>query len=320
MKPVLFTFAAERFKEPTTMRLILLFLTPILWGQPVHLAAQSETRPPLVLLSRHQAERTPPEDKPLALLTPKDSLMLTVREGKKFLAHPVKAGQTLYALTKFYGLGLEELYEHNPAFRTDPTLRIGSWVTIPVPNRAIIRFKTEKYSPKFCTPIYYIVQDRDNLFQISKRYFEMPVDSVLQHNKLKDNNIHPGQRLLVGWLPTSGIPVSWRPVRKYSLSNALKERYEEDKDKRKEVVSQGVCFWQKDSKEKGDLYALHREAALGSIIAVTNPMYDATVYAKVIGRIPAGYKPNIEIVLSPEAARKIGAKDPKFFVKLKFLK
>lgn len=302
------------------MRLILPFFALILFLQPAGIAAQNESKPPLVLLSRHQAARALPEDKPLLLLTPKDSLMLTVKDKKKFIGHPVKAGQTLYALTKFYGLSLEELYDHNPAFRTDPTLRIGSRVVIPVPNRAIIRFKTEKYVAKSCTPIYYVVQEHDNLFQISKRYFEMPVDSVLKHNRLKDNNIRPGQLLLVGWLPSSGIPVSWRPVRKYSLSNALQERYTDDKKKRREVISQGVCFWQKDSKEKGDLYALHREAAVGTIIAVTNPMYDATVYAKVIGRIPAGYKSNIEIVLSPEAARKIGAKDPKFFVKLKFLK
>ncbi len=260
------------------------------------------------------------EEKPLVLLTPKDSLMLTVKDGKKFIGHPVKPKQTLYALTKYYGLSLGELYDNNPVFRNDPTLRIGSRVTIPVPNRAIIRFKNEKYLAAACTPIYYVVQEHDNLFQISKRYFEMPVDSVLKHNHLKDNNIHPGQLLLVGWLPTSGVPVSWRPVKKYSLSNALRERYEEDKKKRKEVDSQGVCFWQRDSKEKGDLYGLHREAAVGTIIAVTNPMYNATVYVKVIGRIPAGYKPNIEIVLSPEAARKIGAKDPKFFVKLKYLK
>ncbi len=304
------------------MRLILFSFILVSFFGSVHVAAQSDAKPPLVLLSKHRTEQTQTasEEKPLLLLTPKDSLMLTVKDGKKFLGHPVKAGQTLYALTRFYGLTLGELYDSNPDFGTDPTLRIGSRVVIPVPNRAIIRFKNEKYTPKSCTPIYYVVQDRDNLFQISKRYFEMPVDSVLKHNKLKDNNIHPGQLLLVGWLPTTGIPVSWRPVHKYSLSNALKERYTDDKKKRKEVDSQGVCFWQKDSKEKGDLYALHREAAVGTIIAVTNPMYDATVYAKVIGRIPAGYKANIEVVLSPEAARKIGAKDPKFFVKLKYLK
>ena len=68
------------------------------------------------------------------------------------------------------------------------------------------------------------------------------------------------------------------------------------------------------------MYALHREAAIGTVIQVINPMGGHPVYAKVIGRIPEGYERNIEVVLSPEAARKIGARDPKFFVRVKFLK
>ncbi|MBL7774392.1 MAG: hypothetical protein JNK89_00225 [Saprospiraceae bacterium] len=45
-----------------------------------------------------------------------------------------------------------------------------------------------------------------------------------------------------------------------------------------------------------------------------------TVYARVIGRIPSGYESNVEVVLSPAAARQIGARDPQFFVKLRFLR
>jgi len=49
-------------------------------------------------------------------------------------------------------------------------------------------------------------------------------------------------------------------------------------------------------------------------------MSSRTLYAKVIGRIPEGYERNIEVVLSPEAARKLGARDPRFFVKTKYSK
>ena len=81
-----------------------------------------------------------------------------------------------------------------------------------------------------------------------------------------------------------------------------------------------MYFWPKDSKEKGALYALHRQASIGTIIQVNNPMNDRIVYAKVIGRIPEAYERNIEVVLSPEAARKLGARDPRFFVKTTYLK
>lgn len=282
----------------------LLPLFALLWFvSPTALVAQTEVK-----------ETTAP------LLNAKDSLFLTVTSGKKFVLHPVKAKQTLFSIGRYYSLSLEELYEHNPQFRTDPSLSAGTRVKIPIPNMAIKRYKTKKFVASKNTPIYYRVQQRDNLYQICKRYFDMPVDSIAKRNNLKNSSIQPGQVLLVAWMGTEGVLPEWRPVRQYTESDALRVKYEEAKVKRKEADSQGVCFWQKDSKEKGDLYALHREAAIGTPICITNPMGGRSVYAKVIGRIPEGYERNIEVVISPEAARNIGARDPKFFVKVKFLK
>jgi LysM repeat protein len=254
------------------------------------------------------------------LLTSKDSLFLLVSNNKKIVLHPVKAKQTMFSISRYYSISLEELYEHNPQFRTDPTLRAGMRIKIPLPNLAIKRYKNKKFVASRNTPIYYKVQEGDNLYQICKRHFDMPVDTVVKRNNLKGSAIRPGQLLLVAWMGTEGVLPAWRPARQSTESDALKAKYEEAKVKRREVDSQGVCFWQKDSKEKGDLYALHREAAIGTPICVINPMGGRSVYAKVIGRIPEGYERNIEVVLSPEAARSLGARDPRFFVRVKFLK
>lgn len=274
----------------------------------------------LMVLPGFGQTASPPKEQVTPLLTHKDSLFLTVSEGKKYLQHPVKAKQTLFSLARYYGITLQELYEFNTQFRTDPTLYVGTKVKIPIPNRALKRYKNAKFVVSKNVPVYYVVQPGDNLYQICKRNFGMPVDSIAKRNKLKDNNIRPGQLLLVAWMGINGIPAEWRPVRTFTKSDALKTKYEEEKKHKKEGISQGVCFWQKDSKEKGDLYAMHREADIGTIMAVTNPMGGRTVYAKVIGRIPSGYESNIEVILSPEAARNLGARDPRFFVKVKFLK
>ncbi len=260
------------------------------------------------------------EEQPAPLLTSRDSILLTVEEGKKFIHHPIKPKQTLFSISRYYNIGLEELFELNPTFRNDPTLRIGSRVKIPIPNKAIKRYKSSSFVAAGNTSIYYVVQPGDNLYQISKRYFEMPIDSVAKRNRLKNNSIKPGQRLLMGWMGTEGFHTDWRPARPVAESDVLKTHYNEGKKNKKETEAQGVCFWPKDSKEKGSLYALHRDAKIGSIIYVNNPMSNRTVYAKVIGRIPEGYERNIEVVLSPEAARKLGARDPRFFVKTKYLK
>lgn len=260
------------------------------------------------------------EEHPSPLLSSRDSILLTVEAGKKYIHHPIKPKQTLFSISRYYNIGLEELFELNPAFRNDPTLRVGARVKIPIPNKAIKRYKSSTFKASENTSIYYVVQQGDNLYQISKRYFEMPVDSVAKRNRIKNNSIKPGQRLHMGWMGTEGFHADWRPARPVTESDVMKTQYTESKKGKKEISAQGVCFWPKDSKEKGSLYALHRDANIGSIISVNNPMGNRTVYAKVIGRIPEGYERNIEIVLSPEAARKLGARDPRFFVKTKYLK
>ncbi len=257
---------------------------------------------------------------PLWLLTSRDSVLLFVEHGNKYVQHTVKPKQTLFSIARYYNLGLEELLDQNPALKNDPSLRIGAQLRVPIPNKAIRRYKGKGFKAVEYACIYYVVQAGDNLYQISKRYFDMPVDSIALRNRLKGNNIKPGQRLHIGWMGIEGVHEDWRPKAQSVDSGTLASRYLAEKNSRKEVETQGVCFWQKDSKEKGDLYALHRSAAIGTIISVHNPMSNRTVYAKVISRIPDGYERNIEVILSPEAARKLGALDPRFFVKVKYLK
>lgn len=259
-------------------------------------------------------------ERPNPLLTSKDSILLIVEGGKKFIFHPVKAKHTLFSISRYYQVGLEELFDHNPDFRNDPSLKAGTRIKIPIPNKAIKRYKSSTFVASKNISIYYVVQPGDNLYQIAKRYFEMPVDSVLKRNKLKSNSLKPGQRLHMGWIGIEGIHPEWRAAKPSPESEALKVHFQEDKKGRKEVAGQGVCYWPKDSKEKGSLYALHREAVIGTVIQVNNPMNNRSVYAKVIGRIPTGYERNVEVVLSPEAALKLGARDPRFFVKTKYLK
>ncbi len=257
---------------------------------------------------------------PMWLLTSRDSVLLFVANGTKIVQHTVKPKQTLFSIARYYNLSLEDLIEQNPVLKNDPSLRIGRQLRVPIPNKAIRRFKGKDFKAVEYASIYYVVQGGDNLYNISKRFFDMSVDSIAKRNKLKNNYIKPGQRLHVGWMGIEGIHSDWRTAKQSTGSGVLGARYLAEKNGRKEIEAQGVCYWQKDSKEKGDLYALHREAAIGTIISVLNPMSNRTVYAKVISRIPDGYERNIEVILSPEAARKIGALDPRFFVKVKYIK
>ncbi len=268
------------------------------------------------------AQKAQPKS-PEPILTWRDSVLLTVENGQKYLHHIVKPGQTTFSLARFYGLSLEELYHLNPGFRHDPTLRAGMLLKVPIPNRAIRRYEGALFDRMQYAPLFYVVQPGDNLFHVARRLFEMPLDTVRARNHLHNDNIQPGQMLHVGWMNVNGILAEWRrgaPVTDSVPERALRDRFEEESKRLTAYSSQGVCFWNRDSNEKGDFYALHREAAVGSIIAVTNPMGGAVVHARVIGRIPSTYEPNIELILSPAAARQLRAIDPRFLVHMRYFK
>lgn len=305
------------------------------------------------------------------VLTFKDSIQVKVIENKKFIFHKTMPKQTLFSISNFYGLSIDDIFALNPDIK-EKGLTIGKLVKIDLPEKAIIKSRKKGYYKWKSIPIVYEVEDGENLFRISKEYFDQPVDTIVAFSKKKDKIIHNGEQLIIGWLDAKGIPDSLHSKVKPNKSVAVlkdkeqlaKEIFEKQITKesvkkivdQKNVVSkvvstkkdtikrestksntpkkdtiiptpvveyveyqtQGVAFWSKSNYQNNDLYVLHRKAPINSYIEINNPMKRKTTYAKVIDRIPEGTNSDVEVVLSPATAKMLGARDPKFFVKIKY--
>lgn len=258
----------------------------------------------------------------LNYLTLQDTIFLkSGLYSQKVFEHHIAPKQTLFSLAAFYGLTLNELYFYNPGLK-NLDYNIGDPINIPIPNRAIKRFKPVVYLDTEHIPVYYVVQRGDNLFHISKRLFNLPVDLLMARNNLYEKTIYSGQKIMVGWMSVNGIPDSLRqfhghPLWKKSIDFA--KLYQFSLPTQKETLKNGAAVWDKNVKSGMELFALHRKAKTGSIVAVTNPMKKRTVYAKVVGKIPRTMDPNVEIVISPTVAKMLGAIDEKFYVKVRYL-
>lgn len=257
-------------------------------------------------------------------LTAKDTLFLSVgTNGEKVVEHRMEARQTLYSLARFYGISVEELYWYNPGLK-DQVVALGQVVQVPVPNAAIKRYKEKGFVVKDHAPIFYVVRKGDTMYRISRVYFRMPADTIQKRNGLHSDVIKEGQALFVGWMHVNGVPEELRKSGGSPLergSAALGKLYRMEAGAKKEVNEQGKAFWQKHSREDSNLYALHRDAPLNSIIMVTNPMNGGVVFVKVIGRLPdTVYEKEVVVVLSPMAAKYLGAQDTRFFARVKYFK
>lgn len=259
----------------------------------------------------------------LNYLTAEDTVFLmTNGYGDKYLLHQMEPKQTLYSLAKFYGLSVEELYYYNQGLKDSP-IKIGQQIRVPIPNRAIRRYMGEDFSPQDYIPIFYRVKRGDTMYRIAKKFFRMPVEELMARNQLATTELHTDQLLHVGWMNLHGIQ---EEVRENSggptaqRNQAMKAIYLRECEGNERSES-GVAHWFKNGNEAAGLYALHRYARQNAIIGVTNPMNQRTVYVKVIGNMSnRAYEGNVKVVLSPMAAKLLGAVDQRFYVKVTYCK
>jgi hypothetical protein len=245
-------------------------------------------------------------------------------EQLPFFKHKVQKGETLYQLSKRYNVDLDKLHQWNAQLLINQ-ISLGAEINIPVDK--------EKISSKGSIVLLHKIMPKDNLFSIAKRNLGLELDFVRKLNKLEGDHLPLGQNLILGYLDTNGTTgledaagtyAKSNPQKVDSLTQAsdlkLQRDFQKQADLGKLVEERGIAFWKKESGIDRGNYVLHRDAPLHSIIEITNPMFNKTVYAKVVGKIPPNtYSHEVKIVITSGLAKELGAIDARFFTYIKYL-
>lgn len=116
---------------------------------------------------------------------PMDSLRLETQNGQKFIVHQIDQKETLYAISRRYGVPITAILEHNPT--ADGGLSVGNQLKIP-------------YTPKVRTQtsngLLHRVAPKETLFSIAKLY-NVSMDEIKSWNNLTDNSLSIGQDVLI---------------------------------------------------------------------------------------------------------------------------
>jgi LysM repeat protein len=116
---------------------------------------------------------------------PVDSLRMETINGKQFIIHRIDEKETLYGISKRYGVPITAILEQNPT--ADGGLASGQILKIPYVPKAKAQQggnRVHKVAPK------------ETLFSISKLY-DVSVDDIKAWNNLKDNSLSTGQELII---------------------------------------------------------------------------------------------------------------------------
>ncbi len=118
---------------------------------------------------------------------PADSLRMETINGKRFIIHSIDEKETLYAISRRYGVPITSILEANPT--ADGGLSVGQQLKVP-------------YVPK-AKPVQTAAGDRkhkvaagETLFSISRMY-EVSVDEIKAWNNLRDNALSLDQELII---------------------------------------------------------------------------------------------------------------------------
>ncbi len=108
-------------------------------------------------------------------------------DGAKYIVHSVVQGDTLYALSRRYGVEVNEILAANPALSYG--LKAGSVIRIPVAEAAAKEKRVKRSKKHFDT---HVVKRGETLYSISRRY------SIAVATLMEDNSIVTGEILSSG--------------------------------------------------------------------------------------------------------------------------
>ena len=120
---------------------------------------------------------------------PLDSLRLETINGKQFIIHQIDAKETLYSISKRYGVPITTILENNPT--ADGGLATGQLLKGPYVPKAKPQTQVQPGGDR-----KHKVAPKETLYSISKLY-DVSVEDIKTWNNLKENSVSVGQELII---------------------------------------------------------------------------------------------------------------------------
>lgn len=260
---------------------------------------------------------------------PLDSIGIKKENGKTFLLHKITKGETLYGLNRKYNVSVDDLKANNPGIET--SLKIGDVIKVPRSYAAadVVKPTTTVAAKavKTATTKKHTVVKGETLNAISKKY-GVTVDDIVAWNNIKGNNIQIGQVLTINPSTTATVnktdtptttvgtvivkntdggntetvktakPEGGMPV--YTQNEELQNNRFEPQYEGVEINETGKISISNDhpSLDANRNFVLHHSARIGTILMVTNPSTNQSVFARVVGNFKQeGDNKNVLVIM-----------------------
>lgn len=260
----------------------------------------------------------------------------SVRQAGPGGIHKVAEKETLFSISRLYGISIDELRSWNNL--TASSLSIGQELIIkktdtPPP----VSPQPASVQPKPQSGVHE-VRPGETMFSISRQY-QVSVDDLRRWNNLNGNDLSIGQMLVVSSPANQAVASAAPGPSQQSMSETNVTATASPPVEVKSspavhtvavpgntagtdaVVQAGLAELIEGTEGNRKYLALHRTAPVGTILKVRNEMNNREVFVRVIGKLPdTALTDKLVIKISRSAYDRLGAIDPRFRVEVTYYK
>lgn len=283
--------------------------------------------------------------------TPRDSIGVENKDGKKVIIHKLDPKDNYYSLGRRYKVSPKAIMQYN----NNIPLPIGGIIKVPTdrpflessyntpqkpqpvapppvkqaPQQASVQQQQPAQQQQNVPTQDYKVSAGETLYAIAKR-FGITVEDITTINGLTSTTLVPGQIIKVraGQSAPVAVPApSQTVVAKQDnttvvspADSANASHFNANRFGLYEKDEKGVATWMDGADlDPNKKLVLHRTAPVGTVIKITNPMTNLTTYAKVVGRFTDNESTkDVIIVVTKNVADSLGALDKRFQVSISY--
>jgi LysM repeat protein len=130
-----------------------------------------------------------------------NGLLVQSNEKGMYVTHTVSAKENFYSIGRLYAISPKDIAAFN-GIEMASGLSIGQMLMIPL-NASNFSQTDEKG-----TPVFYEVGDKEGLYRVSVKNNKVLMANLRKWNRLTSDNISTGQKLIVGYLQSTGVPTN----------------------------------------------------------------------------------------------------------------
>ena len=244
------------------------------------------------------------------------------------IVHTVASGESLYMIGQKYNVAVNDIKKWNNL--RGSSLSIGQKLTIYISAGIAAEINKQKEVMQTSGKKIHVVSSGETLYSITNKY-NISQSDLKEWNHLESNTISVGQELIIGYLEgndqqvviVQDIEIENKDTDEVQVQTIAIPEQEMQKAETtgdfKKVTEKGIAQVIEGSESTSKYLALHRNAAIGTIMQIKNEMNDLNVFVRVIGKIPAtDDNRNILIKISKVAYDRLGVIDDQFPVEITY--